>query len=245
MYSNAYIFRYASIMVILVAAVLSAAAMLLKPLQQRNEAVDKMQSILTAAGIHDVAAEDAIRIFNENITNMIVIDNKGNVVDDYTGEGKEKSRAFRINLKDELYKKSQNRDFELAMYVINLNGELIYIIPLRGVGLWGPVWGNIALKDDFNTVVGVTFGHKSETPGLGAEIETPIFEDQFPGKTLFDEQGTFKSIRVIKGGVANLPSAAQLHAVDAITGGTITSNGVGDMLKNVLESYEPYFKNQG
>jgi Na+-transporting NADH:ubiquinone oxidoreductase subunit C len=176
---------------------------------------------------------------------MIVIDNKGNVVDDYSGEGKEKSRAFRVNLKDELYKKSQKRDFELAIYVIKLNGELIYIIPLRGVGLWGPVWGNIALKDDFNTVVGVTFGHKSETPGLGAEIETPVFEDQFPGKALFNEDGSFKSIRVIKGGVANLPSASQLHAVDAITGGTITCNGVNDMLKNVLESYVPYFKKQG
>jgi Na+-transporting NADH:ubiquinone oxidoreductase subunit C len=244
MYSNAYIFRYASIMVILVAAILSSAAMLLKPMQQRNEAVDKMQSILAAAGITDVSTDDAITLFNQNVTNMIVIDNNGNIIDDYTAEGKQDSKAFKVNPKDELYKKSQGKDFELALYVINLKGETIYIIPLRGVGLWGPVWGNIALKDDFNTIVGVTFGHKSETPGLGAEIETPIFEDQFPGKTLFDESGKFKSIRVMKGGVSNLPVADQLHAVDAITGGTITSSGVSDMLENVLESYVPYFKKQ-
>ncbi len=74
------------------------------------------------------------------------------------------------------------------MYVLEKDGQKINIIPLRGVGLWGPVWGNIALKSDFNTVVGVTFSHKSETPGLGAEIETPAFENQFPGKELFDDQ---------------------------------------------------------
>jgi Na+-transporting NADH:ubiquinone oxidoreductase subunit C len=245
MYSNAYIYRYAGIMVILVAAILSAAATLLKPLQQRNEAVDKMQSILTAAGFEGADAKNAIEMFNKNVTNMIVIDNEGNIVDDYEGEGKENSSAFKVNLKEELYKKSVKRPFQLPLYVVSKNGEKIYIIPLRGVGLWGPVWGNIALKDDFKTVVGVAFGHKAETPGLGAEIETPIFEDQFPGKTIFDENGNFVSIGVIKGGVVNMPVSRQSHLVDAISGGTITSNGVGDMLQNVLESYEPFFKKQG
>ncbi len=83
MYSNAYIFRYAGIMVILVAAILSSAAMLLKPMQERNEAVDKMQSILSAAGIENVTTENAIELFNSYVTDMIVIDNEGNVVDDY------------------------------------------------------------------------------------------------------------------------------------------------------------------
>lgn len=244
MYSNAYIFRYAGIMVILVAAILSSAAMLLKPLQERNEAVDKMQSILTAAGFEDVDASNAIAIFNEKVTNMIVIDNEGNVLDDYTGEGKENSTAFKVDLKAELYSKSVNKPFRLPLYVIEKDNQKIFIVPLRGVGLWGPVWGNIALKDDFKTVVGVAFGHKSETPGLGAEIETPIFENQFPGKTIFDDNGNFTSIEVIKGGVVNQPTALQKHKVDAISGGTITSNGVSDMLRNVLESYEPFFKNK-
>lgn len=245
MYSNAYIFRYAGIMVILVAAVLSSASMLLKPMQERNEAIDKMQSILTAAGFEDVNATNAIAIFNENVTNMIVIDNEGNIVDDFTNEGKENSNAFKLDLKAELYKKSVNSPFQLPLYVVEKENEKIYIVPLRGVGLWGPVWGNIALKDDFKTVVGVAFGHKSETPGLGAEIETPIFEEQFPGKTIFDDNGVFTSIQVIKGGVINQPANLQKHKVDAISGGTITSNGVSDMLHNVLESYEPFFKKQG
>ncbi|MCE1201227.1 MAG: NADH:ubiquinone reductase (Na(+)-transporting) subunit C [Bacteroidia bacterium] len=245
MYSNAYIFRYAGIMVILVAAVLSAAAMLLKPMQERNEAVDKMTSILKAAGFEDVNAKNAIDLFNSTITNMIVINQDGEVVDDFTGAGKEKSKAFGLNLKEQLYNKSMKRPFELPIFKANKNGETIYIIPMRGVGLWGPVWGNIALRDDFNTVIGVTFDHKSETPGLGAEITTPIFTDQFPGKTLFDDNGKFVSIKVVKGGAANLDASMRNHAVDAISGGTITSNGVSDMIRNVLESYEPYIKKIG
>ncbi|HMM11264.1 MAG TPA: NADH:ubiquinone reductase (Na(+)-transporting) subunit C [Bacteroidales bacterium] len=242
MYSNAYIFRYAGIMVIVVAAVLSAAAMLLKPMQERNEAVDKMTSILRAAGFEDVNTKNAIELFNSTITNMIVINQDGDIVDDYTGEGKENSKAFKLNLKEQLYNKSVNRPFELPLFKANKNGETIYIVPLRGVGLWGPVWGNIALRDDFNTVVGVTFGHKSETPGLGAEITELNFTEKFPGKQLFDENGHFISIKVVKGGAATLDASMQNHAVDAISGGTITSNGVSEMLRNVLESYEPFIK---
>ncbi len=245
MYSNGYIFRYAAILVILVAAILSTTALVLKPFQDRNDAVDKMQSILASAGFEGVDAKNAIELFNKNITNMMVIDAEGNVVDDYTADGKENSKAFKLNLKEELYKKSVGKPFELAMYVVQKDGHKVFIIPLRGVGLWGPIWGNIALKDDFKTVVGVTFGHKSETPGLGAEIETPIFTDQFPGKTIFDEQGKFVSVGVVKGGLVNQPVELQPHLVDAISGGTITSNGVGGMLKNVLESYEPFIKKQG
>lgn len=245
MYSNAYIFRYAGIMVILVAAILSSAAMFLKPYQERNDAVDKMQSILAAAGIEDVTSANAIELFNEYVTNMVVINDKGEVVDDYTAANKENSKAFKINLKEQLFNKTNNKPFELALYIIQKDGQKINIIPLRGVGLWGPIWGNIALKDDFKTVVGVTFGHKSETPGLGAEIATKPFQNEFPGKTIFDETGKFVSIGVVKGGIKNLPVELQSHKVDAISGGTITSTGVSDMLNNVLESYVPYIKNRG
>ena len=109
---------------------------------------------------------------------------------------------------------------------------------MRGVGLWGPIWGNIAFESDFNTIAGATFDHKGETPGLGAEINTSWFEDEFKGKTIFDEQGKFVSVNVVKGGAGeNAP-----HAVDAISGGTITSNGVKDMLLTGLDNYVPYIK---
>jgi Na+-transporting NADH:ubiquinone oxidoreductase subunit C len=245
MYSNAYIFRYAAIMVVVVAAVLSSAATFLKPMQQRNQAIDKMQSILEAAGKQDIAVEDAIQVFNANITNMMVIDQDGNVLDDYTGDEKQNSEAFNLNLKTELFNKSQNRPYRLPLYVTEKQGEKTYIIPLLGVGLWGPVWGNIAIKSDFSSITGVTFDHKSETPGLGAEINTNMFKDQFKGKQLLGPDGKFVSVQVVKGGVSNFPADQQKHKVDAISGGTITSNGVNDMIENVIESYVPFFKKQG
>jgi Na+-transporting NADH:ubiquinone oxidoreductase subunit C len=245
MYSNAYIFRYAAIMVVVVAAVLSSAATFLKPMQQRNQAIDKMQSILEAAGKQDIAVEDAIQVFNANITNMMVIDQDGNVLDDYTGDEKQNSEAFNLNLKTELFNKSQNRPYRLPLYVTEKQGEKTYIIPLLGVGLWGPVWGNIAIKSDFSSITGVTFDHKSETPGLGAEINTNMFKDQFKGKQLLGPDGKFVSVQVVKGGVSNFPADLQKHKVDAISGGTITSNGVNDMIENVIESYVPFFKKQG
>lgn len=245
MYSNAYIFRYAAILVVVVAAVLSSAATFLKPMQQRNQAIDKMQSILAAAGKQDVSVENAIEVFNEHITNMMVIDQDGNVLADYSGDEKQNSEAFNLNLKTELFNKSQKRPFRLPLYVIDKQGEKTYIIPLLGAGLWGPLWGNMAIKSDFSTVTGVTFDHKSETPGLGAEINTNMFQDQFKDKQLLGPDGNFVSVQVVKGGVSNFPANQQKHKVDAISGGTITSNGVNDMIENVIESYVPFFKKQG
>ena len=242
MYSNSYIFRYAAIMVIIAAAVLSTAAMLLKPFQEKNIAIDKMGGILTSANIPDVNSKNAIKLFNEYVTEEIVINQDGDVVDSYKGDEMDKAKAFSIDMKKELYNKSKGLPFELPVYVIEKEGKKLYVVPLRGVGLWGPIWGNIAFADDMNTVVGATFDHKGETPGLGAEITTALFEDQFIGKTIFDKKGNFTSIEVVKGGVTKLPADQQIHGVDAISGGTITSNGVSDMIKNVLESYLPYFQ---
>lgn len=242
MYSNGYIFRYAAIMVIVAAALLSAAAMLLKPFQERNMAIEKMGGILIAADIEGVETEQTISMFNQFVTETMVIDQDGNVVESFTGQTMQESKAFSLDLKKQLYKKSKGEDFELPIYIIEKDGQKTYVIPMRGSGLWGPIYGNIALSEDLNTIVGVTFDHDGETPGLGAEITTPMFTEQFVDKKIFDEQGNFTSIRVVKGGAKTLPQDQQIHAVDAISGGTITSNGVNDMLENVIESYKPYIK---
>ncbi|MCB2208118.1 MAG: NADH:ubiquinone reductase (Na(+)-transporting) subunit C [Bacteroidetes bacterium] len=244
MYSNGYIFRYATIMVVVAAALLSTAAMLLKPFQERNRAIDKMGSILISAEIKDVETEQTISTFNQYVIESLVLDSTGKVVDSYTGEAMQESKAFGVDLKKELYKKSKSENFELPLYVVEKEGVKTYVIPMRGSGLWGPVYGNMALAEDMNTIVGVTFDHDGETPGLGAEITTPMFTEQFIGKKIFDDQGNFTSIKVIKGGAKTLPQSEQIHAVDAISGGTITSNGVGDMIQNVVESYEPYIQKQ-
>jgi len=243
MYTNGYIFRYASIMVIIAAALLSLAAMLLKPFQERNRAINKMQGILASAQVKECTADNAIQLFNKYIVEEQVIDPKGNILDSYTKSPKEDAQAFKIDLKKEYYNKAQNKPYKLPLYIAKKDGQTIYIIPMRGTGLWGPIWGNIALTSDFKTVIGVFFDHKAETPGLGAEIAKPKFQAEFKGKTIFDNQGHFTSIEVVKGGIAKLPKEQQIHGVDAISGGTITSKGVDAMLRNVIESYLPYIKN--
>ncbi len=248
MFSNRYIFTYASVMVIIVAAVLSTASQLLKPYQQMNVKNEKFQGILSAAEVK-VSRADAGKTYTDYIVEELAIDSEGNVVSKYANGKQEIGdvRPFDIVLRDELRlkqdaKRGKNvRSPMWPLYVMEKDGQRQYIVPLHGIGLWGPIWGNIAFKSDFNTVEGTSFDHKAETPGLGAEINQTFFQDEFKGKQIFDQNGNFVSIEVVKGGVAN-SAVPLMHGVDAISGGTITSNGVTDMLANNLENYVPFIK---
>jgi len=231
-------------MVIIAAAVLSTAAMLLKPFQEKNVAIEKMGGILASAEIEGVETANTIDMYNQYEVEEVVVDQDGKVLESFTEGAKETATAFKIDMKAELYKKSKGENFRLPVYIIEKDGNRVYVFPMRGVGLWGPVWGNMALDADLRTVKGVTFDHKGETPGLGAEITTDQFKSQFVGKTIFDDNGNFTSIKVVKGGAKTLPSDQQIHGVDAISGGTITSTGVNDMIENVLGSYLPYIKKE-
>jgi Na+-transporting NADH:ubiquinone oxidoreductase subunit C len=230
--SNKATFLFSSGMVVVIAVMLSVAAISLGPYQARNIRIEKMENILTSVGIKS-EPKTAEKIFEQNITEQVVLNNKGELV---TGG----TPAFDIDLKKELDKaKTGNEDKELfPLFICKKDGKSFYIIPLRGKGLWGPIWGYIALEGDMNTVAGVSFGHKGETPGLGAEIETEKFQKQFIGKKILDEQGNFVSVTVIKGG----GTSTNIHGVDAVSGATITSNGVTEMFKRTLANYIPYFK---
>ena len=242
--SNSYIFTYSVVMVVIVAAVLSTAATVLKPFQEQNRKNEKMSSILASAKIESTA-ENAEELYNKYITEELVINSKGEIVGSYAnGKLDGDTRAFKVNIKTEQFKQSQGEDFVSPLYLCEYNGAKFYIIPMLGKGLWGPVWGNIALKEDFNTVAGIIFDHKGETPGLGAEITTSAFEDQFIDKTIFKENGDFISVKIQKGGAKTLPANMQNHAVDAISGGTITSDAVSDMMKSCLGNYVEYSKKQ-
>lgn len=248
MFSNSYIFKYASIMVILVAAMLATAAILLQPAQNQNVKVEKIQDLLQSANITSTPA-NAEDLYDKHIVKEIVINSNGEELAVYSKGKFEKGdiRAFNIDVRGQLKIKNDQlagKTTEQPVYplfVCVVETDTIYIIPLEGTGLWGPVWGNMALKKDFRTVEGVTFGHKGETPGLGAEISLPIFEDQFPGKQITTEDGEFTSIKVIKGGVAN-SNIDPVHGVDAISGGTITSVGVSNMIESNLSNYITYIK---
>ncbi|MBQ8760938.1 MAG: NADH:ubiquinone reductase (Na(+)-transporting) subunit C [Bacteroidales bacterium] len=237
-----YIFTYIIILVAIVAVLLSAAAMVLQPFQQANIDNEKMMNILKAADVQNVDKENVQKLFNEDCVKMLLVNAKGEVVEECTKDFT-KFAAFTMNMKDELYKKDNGKDYVLPIIVINNGKENVNVIQLQGAGLWGPIWGYIGMTANFQNVVGVVFDHKSETPGLGAEITTPRFTEQFKGKTIFSD-GEFVSIDVVKGGVANLSADLQKNSVDAISGGTITSNGVNNMIEKVLESYLPYIEKQ-
>jgi len=241
MFTNKYIFIYASVMVIIVAAVLSAAAMFLQPFKERNVKVEKIRNILTSAGIVSTR-ENAERLFQEHITAELLIDRHGKVIND-------DRKAFDIDLKTELQKLNElesgqsNVKPAFPLFVCENKGDTVFIIPMLGKGLWGPIWGYIALKSDYNTVVGAVFDHQGETPGLGAEISTAVFQKQFVGKKIFDNKDKFVSVAVVKGGMA-YSKIPRMNGVDAISGGTITSEGLAKMIKLCLANYVSYFKNQ-
>ena len=237
-----YIFFYIIVLTVIVAFLLSVAALKLQPFQQANINNEKMMNMLQAAGVQDVNKDNVQELFNKDCVKMMLVNSKGEVVEESTSDYT-KFKAFTMNVKDELYNRDNGQDFVLPIIVINNGKENVNVIQLQGAGLWGPIWGYIGMTSDFQNVVGVVFDHKSETPGLGAEITTPRFRDQFKGKTIFSG-GEFVSIDVVKGGIANMAADLQKHSVDAISGGTITSQGVNKMIENVLGSYLPYIEKQ-
>lgn len=223
--SNKYTIGFSIVMVVIVALLLAFASEGLKPMQNQNIEREKMQNILKSVGV-EVTRDEAKDAFNKYITEQIVLNDKGEQIE---------GDAFKVDVLKE-YKSGGQKNFPIFIY--ENEGSKKYIIPLVGKGLWGPIWGYIALEEDKNTVAGATFDHKGETPGLGAEINQGWFQDPFVGKKVFDESGEYQSIKVVKGGATE----GNKHAVDAISGGTITGNSVTEMLVRTLKIYEPYLK---
>lgn len=234
-HSNKYIFIYSIVMVVVIAVSLTVVAVQLKPAQEDNIRIEKMQNILTSVNvpIAEVPKKQVIDLYHKYITSVVGINLNGDVVETNA------EKVFAIELANEFKKPVAQQ--VLPVYTASLdNGDTAYIVPLRGKGLWGPVWGYISFKTDYNTVLGTMFDHKGETPGLGAEINQKFFMEPFKGKTIFDQDGKFTSIQIIKGGAAD----DNPHGVDAISGGTITSKGVEKMIFDNLTSYQAYINKQ-
>lgn len=228
---NSYTFIFSAILVIVVGAVLAFAAESLKPMQKENIRIEKMQNILASVKI-EASVEEAGEKFDKYIVNQLLLNSKG---EESSADG---LTAFDIDVVKE-YKTLAADERHYPLFVFEDNGLKKYIVPLAGKGLWGPIWGYVAFESDMNTVYGSTFDHKTETPGLGAEINQPEFQNKFIEKTIFDEGGEFVSVEVVKGGT---DVAGDDHRVDGISGGTITSKGVGEMIERTLKVYVPYFK---
>lgn len=240
--SNAFTFGFAVAMVVVVGTILSVLAMGLKPLQLKNEADKKRIDILTAI---DVKADrnDAKELFEQYVVERVVIDYNGNEVSSETGEIDQQNEddAFNLDIRAQYRDRTVPQEERMYPYYrCEKDGNTYYVIPMVGNGLWGAIWGFVALESDYNTIYGASFDHATETPGLGAEINLPGFQDPFEGKKILDESGDYKSITVKKGGAEE----GNPHQVDAITGGTITSDGVTEMLQRTLEVYHRYFSQQ-
>jgi Na+-transporting NADH:ubiquinone oxidoreductase subunit C len=230
--STGFTILFAVIMVVIVGGILSFTAISLKPLQEKNDRVKKMADILNALKLN-ADRSNAETLFEDNITNSMVLNYKGEPV-----EGD--IEAFDIDIRQQFRDKSLTQEEKYyPLYMAELDGKKYYVVPMVGKGLWGPVWGFVSLEENLNEIYGASFDHEGETPGLGAEINTDAFESQFDGKEILNEEGEMVSVLVRKGGALD----GNNHQVDGITGGTITSNGVTEMLDRTFELYNQYFTN--
>ncbi|MFL2628340.1 MAG: NADH:ubiquinone reductase (Na(+)-transporting) subunit C [Candidatus Marisimplicoccus sp.] len=230
--SNKHTYLFAAIMVITVAFVLSFTSESLKELKVDNIKKEKMQNILFAAGIN-VSRDESEELYTQYIIEELSLTNNGDIDNSVS--------AFNINLALEIKKDINNQRFPL--YVANIDDNRYYIIPLRGNGLWNAIWGYMALKQDVNTIKGVSFGHQAETAGLGAEITEDWFTNSFVDEKILNDNGDFVGVYVTKTNNDPENTDKNDNEVDAISGATITGDGVADMIKERLENYLPYLNN--
>lgn len=231
--SNVYTVIYTTVVVVIVAAVLAFVSQKLGPMQAANEKAETISQILTAAGFGEkehwaeIGNAETIEFYKENIAFASLVD----------AEGKDKGQLdcaeaeilSTSQLKAENYRITKSEEFAIPVYAFK-NG--ISVLPVYGAGLWGPVWGYIALKDDCRTIAGAYFDHASETPGLGGKIkDDPAFRAQFAGKTI-DFSGD-KPFNIVKGGAPEGMS----NGIDAITGATMTSKGLDKAINTWLGAY--------
>lgn len=225
--SNIYTIIYSAILVLVVGVVLSVVYQALRPLQEENIANDTKRQILASARIIPEGSQTIAELYADHISDSYIVDSTGARIDS-------SENAFDVNVALEA-KKADNERL-LPVFECTTDNGLKYIIPVYGAGLWGPIWGYVAFDDNGDTIYGAYFAHQGETPGLGAEIEKPAFSGQFDGKDIFSESGEFQSVAVVKTG-KEPQDRAWVHAV---SGGTITSQGVQAMLFDSLKPYAAF-----
>ena len=228
--SNVYTIIYSIVLVVVVGVVLTVVYQALRPKQLENIANDTKKQILASARLAPEKDQTVSSLFDEHIVSSYIVDAAGNRVDN-------NMNPFDVNMALEVKKPADKR--LLPVFECSTADGMKFIVPVYGAGLWGPIWGYIAFDANGNTIYGAYFSHEGETPGLGAEIEKPAFQNQFDGKNIFAPDGEFTSVAVVKFG-KEPQGKAWVHAV---SGGTITSQGVQKMLFDSLEPYTAFFSN--
>ena len=238
--NNVYTIVYTTIIVVVAAAILAIAAMALKPKQDANIKAETISQMLTAAGFaskEDLAKQgndQVLAMYSANIKNAFLIDAEGNKTGELETEGS-------IELQDNLKQENKNiasGNPSLPVYVFEKDGAEVNVLPCYGAGLWGPIWGYIAFNSDCTEILGAYFDHESETPGLGAKIKDEAwFREQFKGKKVnFSKPDD--AFNIVKGGAP----AGDDSAVDAITGATMTCNGLDAALDTWFKAYIPFLQ---
>jgi Na+-transporting NADH:ubiquinone oxidoreductase subunit C len=235
-------------MTIVVGGILAGASQFLAPAQKRSVELETKSQILGAVRnlVTVNEGDNILEIYNERISSLVVDyngelvskDEKGN---DLIAEKVDVAKNYKKSAKDRLYPvfrlvNPQNKDQVEA-----------YIVPVYGNGLWDRIWGYVALNSSLEEIVGATFDHKGETPGLGQRIATDEIQDRYVGKSIYDQQGNFVSVQMMKGEHGGGTSSIEYykgdeHKVDGMSGATLTGNGVNNMLKNYLGAYQNYFE---
>lgn len=235
--SNIYTVVYTAIVVVVVAAVLAYVSLALAPKQSANVKAETLSQMMIAAKIDtkegfDKMGNDNILVkYSEEIAEAFTIGLDG----EKNGELKTSKEDIELidNLKPQDVAIKNAGAVTLPVYVFKSG---ITVIPVYGAGLWGPVWGYIALQPDHKTIAGAYFDHASETPGLGAKIkDDPAFQEEFIGKE-FDLNNAETPLRIVKGGAPE----GDIHAVDAITGATMTCNGLSKAIDKWVGAYSNY-----
>ena len=250
---NTYTVIYSTVLVILVAAILAFVAMSLQDKQNENVKIETITKVLTAAAQSDENVSidettDVLGMYTDNIVDAFYVDGNGEVTG-HMNMGKENVKDIQVpstsDLKkqnDILKKISGSKDstgqaellksLNIPVFVFDINGKEVTVIPCYGAGLWGPIWGYVALASDGRTIEGAIFDHKGETPGLGAKIAEAPFYTSFRGKAFGSGDVVFA---VEKGKHEGEP-----ECVDAISGATITSQALGKGINLWAKHYQPY-----
>ncbi|MEN8667156.1 MAG: Na(+)-translocating NADH-quinone reductase subunit C [Flavobacteriaceae bacterium] len=237
---NTYTIIFASVMVVVVGALLAYLASALSAKISENERLEKQQNILYAMGVNEnegagsvnfVSTDQVAQTFSTFIKEQIVLEGDQITTDD---------NAYLIDLKKEEANAKAGKTRRLPVFIGEKDNKKYYIIPMRGKGLWDAIWGFVAL-DNQMVVQGVYFDHKGETPGLGANIKQRYFMDDFIGESIMSN-GRYAGITVAKGNNDPTNEIKDDNEVDALAGATITGDGVSAMIKQSVALYEPYFK---
>lgn len=245
--SNGYIIFFTAVLTVCVGGILAGASIVLGPAQRKSIELDTKSQILGAVR-HRVEINtkaDILELYNDRISSLVVNAQGDQVTTDAKGKPIE---AEKVDVLKNFKLKPADRLYPIYRLMDRDNPKQVdaYIVPVYGNGLWDKIWGYVALDPELKQIVGTTFDHKSETPGLGQRIATEEIQDRFIGKKIYDESGEFISVEMTKGehggGQASIDYYKDApHKVDGMSGATLTGRGLNQMLKAYLQAYQPYF----